>query len=77
MHTQEYYKHFDIIEELEGYEQLPSIRHMAYRNRRRGAKKFNLEDERAIQVPHAFGDSQGNKVHLRKEQGPAANHRAL
>jgi len=49
MHTQEYYKHFDIIEELEGYEQLPSIRHMAYRNRRRGAKKFNLEDERAIQ----------------------------
>ncbi|MBP1694519.1 MAG: putative RIO-like kinase [Chloroflexi bacterium] len=49
MHAQEYYKHFDINEELDGYENIPTIRNMPVRKVRQRSKKVNPKDAEAIQ----------------------------
>jgi len=58
MHAQEYYKHFDIDEELEGFDNIPTIRNMPLRKVRRGLKKVSPKDAQAIQESSAVIDRQ-------------------
>jgi RIO kinase 1 len=48
MKALDHYKYFDIDEELEDYEDIPSIRNLPHRKERSGPKKASPRDEQAI-----------------------------
>jgi RIO kinase 1 len=58
MHARDYYKHFDIIEELEEYDNIPSIRNLTRRKVHPGQKKAKPKDEQAIRQAASAIESQ-------------------